>query len=72
MITDLEEETLAFDITKKLASELGIRPEQVEATIKLIEQMGGEVVGCAFLIELVDLKGRELIKGYNVKTLIQY
>lgn len=44
----------------------------VEATIKLIEQMGGEVVGCAFLIELVDLKGRELIKGYNVKTLIQY
>ncbi len=44
----------------------------VEATIKLIEQMGGEVVGCAFLIELVDLKGRDLIKGYNVKTLIQY
>jgi adenine phosphoribosyltransferase len=44
----------------------------VEATIKLIEQLGGEVVGCAFLIELVDLKGRDLIKGYNVKTLIQY
>ena len=44
----------------------------VEATIKLIEEMGGEVVGCAFLIELVDLKGRELIKGYNVKTLVQY
>jgi adenine phosphoribosyltransferase len=34
--------------------------------------LGGEVVGCAFLIELVDLKGRDLIKGYNVKTLIQY
>ena len=44
----------------------------VEATIKLIEQMGGEVVGCAFLIELVDLKGRELIKNYKVKTLVQY
>ena len=34
----------------------------VEATTKLIEKMGGEVVGCAFLIELLDLKGRELLK----------
>lgn len=44
----------------------------VEATIKLIEMMGGEVVGCAFLIELADLKGKELLKGYNVKTLMTY
>lgn len=44
----------------------------VEATIKLIEMMDGEVVGCAFLIELADLKGKELLKGYNVKTLMTY
>ena len=44
----------------------------VDATIKLIEKMGGEVVGCGFLIELVDLKGRDLLKGYNVKALMQY
>lgn len=44
----------------------------VDATIKLVEKLGGQVVGCAFLIELVDLKGRELLKGYNVQTLIQY
>lgn len=44
----------------------------VDATIKMIEKMGGEVVGCVFLIELEDLKGRDLIKGYNVKTLIKY
>lgn len=44
----------------------------VEATIKLVEKLGGEVVGCAFLIELLDLKGRELIKNYNIKALIQY
>ncbi|MBR3841030.1 MAG: adenine phosphoribosyltransferase [Erysipelotrichales bacterium] len=44
----------------------------VDATIKLIEKMGGEVVGCGFLIELVDLKGRELLKGYNVKALMEY
>lgn len=44
----------------------------VEATIKMVEQLGGEVVGCAFLIELVDLAGREKLKDYNVFTLLQY
>lgn len=44
----------------------------VDATIKLIEKLGGEVVGCAFLIELTDLKGREKIDKYPIKTLIQY
>mgnify|MGYP003441024569 CR=1 FL=1 len=37
-----------------------------------VEKMGGEVVGCAFLIELVDLKGRELLKGQDVLSLIKY
>lgn len=44
----------------------------VEATIKMVERMGGVVVGCIFLIELLDLKGRDLIKDYAVKTLIKY
>jgi len=44
----------------------------VEATIKLVEKLGGEVVGCAFLIELEDLKGRDLLAGYDVFTLLKY
>ena len=44
----------------------------VKATINLIERLGGIVVGCAFLIELVDLKGREKLKGYNVKALMEF
>jgi len=44
----------------------------VEAAIKMVEQLGGEVVGCAFLIELEDLKGREKLAGYNVFTLLKY
>ena len=44
----------------------------MEAAVKLVESLGGEVVGLGFLIELLDLKGRELLKGYNVKTLIEY
>lgn len=44
----------------------------VAATIKMVERLGGEVVGCAFVIELVDLNGKELLKDYNVFTLLQY
>ncbi|OCS94662.1 adenine phosphoribosyltransferase [Caryophanon latum] len=44
----------------------------VEATVRLIEQLGGEVVGAAFIIELVDLNGRDKIKNVDIKTLIQY
>lgn len=44
----------------------------VEATAKLIRQMGGEVVGAAFLIELTDLKGRELLKDLDVFTVLKY
>ena len=42
------------------------------ATIELVEKLGGEVVGLAFLIELLDLKGRDLIQGYDIYTLMEY
>lgn len=44
----------------------------VEATVKLIEALGGVVAGLAFLIELEDLKGRDKLKGYPVLTLMKY
>lgn len=44
----------------------------LKAAIKLVEQLGGEVVGIACIIELVDLKGREALAGYDVYTLIEY
>ena len=44
----------------------------VEATIKLVEKMGGEVIGCSFLIELSDLNGRELLKNYDVYSVMTY
>ena len=42
------------------------------ATIELIEELGGVVVGTAFIIELEDLKGREKIEGYDIFTLLKY
>lgn len=44
----------------------------IKATIDLVEKLGGVVVGCAFLIELEDLNGRDKISGYDIKALMNY
>ena len=44
----------------------------VKATINLCERLGATVVGIACLIELVDLKGRDLLKGYDILSLMEY
>lgn len=44
----------------------------VEATIKLVEELGGQVVGLSFLIELVDLEGRKKLTNYDIQALIKY
>ncbi|MCM1537921.1 MAG: adenine phosphoribosyltransferase [bacterium] len=43
-----------------------------EAMIKLVEQLGGEVVGVVVLMELAGLKGRERISGYRLDSAIRY
>jgi adenine phosphoribosyltransferase len=42
------------------------------AKVDLVEQLGGEVVGLAFVIELEFLNGRERLEGYDVFSLIKY
>ena len=42
------------------------------ATLRLVEQLGGKVVGVAFMIELAFLKGREKLKNYPLHALITY
>ena len=44
----------------------------VEAIIKMVERMGAQVVGIAFVIELDDLKGREKFKDIPVLSLTHY
>ena len=42
------------------------------ATLRLIERLGGMIVGTAFLIELAFLKGRERLPGQRIDSLIVY
>jgi adenine phosphoribosyltransferase len=44
----------------------------MQACAKLAEQSGAHVVGCAFVIELTFLPGREKLAGYDVVSLMQY
>ena len=44
----------------------------VNATIQMVEDLGGVVVGCAFLIELEELHGREALKNVPVFTVLKY
>lgn len=42
------------------------------ATVNLVRQLGGEIVGVAFLVELLSLHGRRQLNGCEVQALIQY
>jgi adenine phosphoribosyltransferase len=42
------------------------------SNIKLVEKLGGEVVGIAYLVELTYLNGRENLKGYDVRSVVQF
>jgi adenine phosphoribosyltransferase len=44
----------------------------IDATIQLVEKLGGVVVGIAFMIELTYLDGRSKLDGYDIFTLMQY
>ncbi len=43
-----------------------------KALAELVEEVGAEVCAMTFLIELKDLKGRDVLKDYNVKSIVKY
>lgn len=43
-----------------------------DATVRLVRQLGGEIVGLAFLVELTGLKGRDKLDGCDVHALVTY
>ena len=43
-----------------------------KAACELIKKLKGKIIGISFLIELTDLKGRDLLKDYNIHSLITY
>lgn len=44
----------------------------IKAVTELVNQLGGKIAGIGFVIELVDLKGKEKLKNYPVFSLIKF
>jgi len=44
----------------------------VHGTVELVQRLKGEVVGLAFLVELLFLKGRDRLQGHEIHSVIQY
>jgi adenine phosphoribosyltransferase len=44
----------------------------IDACCRMIEQAGGKVLGCAFVIELAGLGGRQRIAQYKTISLVRY
>ena len=55
-----------------IADDLLATGGSIRATIDLVERLGGDVVGIAFLIDLTFLNGMEKLEGYDVYSMIQY
>jgi len=42
------------------------------AVVDLVNKLGGEVAGLAFVVELSFLNGRERLSGYKVNSVLEY
>ena len=67
-----KENHISVMTVKHIVDDLIATGGSVEAAIKLVEELGGEVVKVVFLMELAGLKGRERLKGYDVASVICY
>jgi hypothetical protein len=67
-ISDFENADLAAATEKYLLATGGT----AKAAATLVEKLGGEVAMLLFVIELFDLHGRDVLKGYNVESLTKF
>ncbi|MBW1891660.1 MAG: adenine phosphoribosyltransferase, partial [Deltaproteobacteria bacterium] len=44
----------------------------IEAAVKLVKKLGGDILECGFVVELPDLKGREKINGEKVFSICEF
>ena len=69
---ELHEDAIAEGARVLVHDDLLATGGTARALCSLVEELGGEVVGCAFLIELAFLPGREVLAAYDVHALIRY
>ncbi|PIE11750.1 MAG: adenine phosphoribosyltransferase [Rhodobacterales bacterium] len=73
-VVELHDDAISAGEHVLLVDDLLATGGTAEAGIKLIERLGGQIVGCAFFVDLPDLGGRAKLEamGFELHTLISY
>jgi adenine phosphoribosyltransferase len=71
-VLELHEDAISAGARVLVHDDLLATGGTAKALCALVEQLGGEVVGCAFLIELAFLAGRAALEPHDVHALIRY
>ena len=69
---DIHEDALRPGTRAYIVDDLLATGGTAAATAKLVELVGGEVVGLGFVVELEELGGREKLDGYDAFSLVRY
>ena len=69
---EIHEDAIAPGMRVLVVDDLLATGGTIRSTVDLVEGLGGVVVGVAFLIELTELKGRDLLVGYPIHSLLKY
>lgn len=71
-VIELHKDTIKPGQKVVLVDDLIATGGSVEAAVRLVEQLGGEIVKIIFLMELEDLEGRRRLTDYEVESVIKY
>jgi len=69
---EIHEDAIKKDDKVLVVDDLIATGGTISAAIKLVEQLGGQIVECAFIIDLPDLKGKDKIKGYKIFNMVAF
>src|SRR5579863_583699 len=68
----IHQDGIASQARVLIADDLLATGGTAEAAVRLVRKLGGNVIGCAFIVELDGLKGRERLGAINCFSLIHY
>jgi adenine phosphoribosyltransferase len=69
---EIHQDAIAKGQNVLIADDLLATGGTAAAVVELVEQMGGKIFECAFLVELEELKGREKLHPHKIFSLIRY
>ena len=71
-VVEIHEDAIAKGEKVVIIDDLIATGGTIEAAVKLVRKLGGNILECGFIVELPELKGRDKIKGENVFAMVEF